>query len=62
MRRFRVENLKLDAVDEYGRRKATEMIVTLYNPPFEDEDVLSKTKWKVKDCIITEIKEYQEEE
>ena len=62
MKRFKVINEKLDLIDESGRRKATEMIVTLYNPPYEDEDVLSKTKWKVKDCIITELNNYQGEE
>ena len=30
--------------------------VTLYNPPYDDETILSKTKWKMKDVTITEIK------
>ena len=29
--------------------------VTLYQPPYEDENVLNKTGWKVKDVTITEI-------
>ena len=28
--------------------------VTLYQPPYEDENVLNKTGWKVKDVTITE--------
>ena len=28
--------------------------VTLYQPPYEDENVLNKTSWKVKDVTITE--------
>ena len=30
--------------------------VTLYQPPYEDENVLNKTGWKVKDVTITELK------
>ena len=29
--------------------------VTLFQPPYEDENVLNKTGWKVKDVTITEI-------
>ena len=29
--------------------------VTLYQPPYEDENVLNKTGWKLKDVKITEI-------
>ena len=29
--------------------------VTLYQPPYEDENVLNKTGWKVKDVKITEV-------
>ena len=36
--------------------------VTLYNPPYDDETILSRTKWKMKDVTITEIKHYQGEE
>ncbi len=28
--------------------------VTLYNPPYEDENILYKTGWLVKDVTITE--------
>ena len=30
--------------------------VVLYQPPYEDENVLNKTGWKVKDVKITELK------
>ena len=29
--------------------------VTLYQPPYEDENILNKTGWKVGDVTITEI-------
>ena len=29
--------------------------VTLYQAPYEDENILNKTGWKVKDVKITEI-------
>ena len=29
--------------------------VVLYNPPYEDENVLYKTGWKQKDVTITDI-------
>ena len=29
--------------------------VVLYQPPYEDENILNKTGWKVKDVTITEI-------
>jgi hypothetical protein len=60
MRRFRVINNSIDIIDDKGIRKTDEMIITVYNPPYEDEDVLSHTKWKLKDCTITEIKQYRE--
>ena len=28
--------------------------VTLYQPPYEDENILNKTGWQVKDVTITE--------
>ena len=36
--------------------------VTLYNPPYDDETILSRTKWKIKDVTITEIKHGRIEE
>ena len=32
------------------------LIVTLFKPPYEDEDILKRTGWKSKDVKITEIK------
>ena len=29
--------------------------VTLWQPPYEDENILNKTGWKVKDVTITEV-------
>ena len=29
--------------------------VTLYQAPYEDENILNKTGWKVKDVTITEV-------
>ena len=29
--------------------------VTLYQPPYEDDNILNKTGWKVKDVTITEV-------
>jgi len=29
--------------------------VVLYQPPYEDENILNKTGWKVKDVKITEV-------
>jgi len=45
MKVFRVENT----------RKGQTITVTLFEPPYEDENVLYKTGWKVKDVTITEI-------
>ena len=53
MKRFRVEHKNFEQPD---------MIITVHNPPYEDEDVISRTKWKLKDCIITEITPKFEEE
>jgi hypothetical protein len=50
---FRVEHI--DYVDN------PDMTITLYNPPYDDETILSKTKWKMKDVTITEIHKHGEE-
>ena len=45
MKTFRIEN-----------KHTYEIIrVTLYQPPYEDENILNKTGWKVKDVTITEV-------
>ena len=53
MKRFKVEHDDYDVPITY---------ITLFNPPYEDEDVISRTKWKLKDVTITEIKHYGGEE
>ena len=47
MKRFRVEHK--DWVDN------PDLYITLFNPPYDNETVLSRTKWKLKDVTITEI-------
>ena len=54
MKRFRVEHK--DWVDN------PDITVTLFNPPYDDETILSRTNWKLKDVTITEVKHYQGEE
>ena len=46
-KRFKVEHI--DYVDN------PTMYITLHNPPYEDEDVLARIKWKAKDVTITEL-------
>ena len=31
------------------------LYITLHNPPYNDEDVLSRIKWEAKDVTITEV-------
>ena len=52
MKRFKIE-------DKYGDHM---MYITVHNPPYEDADVISHTKLKLKDVKITEMKQYQGEE
>ena len=47
MKRFKIEDNDMDIPIAY---------ITLFNPPYEDEDVISRTKWKLKDVKITEEK------
>ena len=44
---FRIEHI--DWVDN------PDLTITLHNPPYDDETILSSTKWKAKDVTITEI-------
>ena len=46
MKRFRVEH------NDYDKPPIT---VTLHKPPYENENILYKTKWKEQDVIITDI-------
>ena len=52
MKKFKIEH------DDYEKPIT---YITLYNPPYDDETILSRTKWKEKDVTITEI-HYQGEE
>ena len=49
MKRFRVE-----------KEDGSKIIVTLHQPPYEDENILNKTGWSKKSVTITEIKQYRE--
>ena len=46
MKTFRVEH------NDYSKPPIR---VTLYQPPYEDENILNKTGWDVKDVAITEV-------
>ena len=46
MRRFRIEHNDFGVPMTY---------ITLYNPPYENENILAGIKWKEKDVIITEV-------
>tara|TARA_B100000579_G_C22306489_1_gene609519 strand:- start:157 stop:411 length:255 start_codon:yes stop_codon:yes gene_type:complete len=45
MKTFLVENT----------RKGLTIKVTLHNAPFEDENILHKTGWSSKDCVISDV-------
>ena len=45
MKQFLVENT----------RKMQTIKVTIHNPPFEDENVLERTNWKIKPSVIKEV-------
>ena len=38
------------------------LYITLHHPPYEDEDVLARIKWKAKDVTITEMKSNEVDE
>ena len=38
------------------------LYITLHNPPYDDETILSKTNWKLKDVTITDVTPIFEEE
>ena len=44
---FRIEHI--DWVDN------PDLTIKLHSPPYDDETILSRTKWKAKDVTITEI-------
>ena len=53
MKRFRVEHKNYEKPP---------IVVTLWNPPYEDENILHKTSWKKEDVTITEVTPKFEEE
>ena len=55
MKRFKVVNNTINVIDKLGIKKTDEMIVTVYNPPYEDENVLSRTKLKPKDVKVIDV-------
>ena len=48
--------MKIFLVEHKNWTDNPDITVTLYNPPYDDETILSRTKWKIKDVTITEIK------
>ena len=56
MKRFKVVNSKIQYMDDFGNRKFDTIYVTLNQPPYENENILYKTKWKAEDVTITEMK------
>ena len=46
MKKFRVE---------HKDSSKPPITVVLYQPPYEDENILNKTGWKIEDVKITEI-------
>ena len=52
MKRFEVENTE----------KMQKITVTLFNPPYETENVLYKTGWKEKDVVIKDVTPVFEDE
>ena len=55
MRRFKVENSKIGYMDDKGHRRYDTIYVTLHQPPYENENILHKTKWNAKDVKITDV-------
>ena len=53
MKRFKIEH------KDYEKPP---IIVTLFQPPYENENILYKTKWKVEDVTITDVTPIFEEE
>ena len=55
MKRFKVVNSRINLIDRFGERRFDTIHVTLHKPPYTKADVLSHTKWKLKDCTITDV-------
>ena len=55
MKRFKVVNSKIRYMDDFCNRKFDTIYVTLNQPPYENENILYKTKWNEKDVTITDV-------
>ena len=55
MKRFKVVNSKIKYMDDKGNRRFNTIYVTLHQPPYENENILHKTKWNEKDVTIAEV-------
>ena len=55
MKRFKVVNKTIEYMDKFGNTKCDTIYVTLWKPPYENENILHKTKWNAKDCTITDV-------
>ena len=55
MKRFKVVNSKIRLIDKFGEKKFDTIVVTIHNPPYENENILYKTGWNEKDVTITEL-------
>ena len=53
MKIFKVEHI--DYVDN------PDLTITLHKPPYDDETILSLTKWKAKDVTITDVTQEEQE-
>ena len=62
MKRFKVVNNKMNFMDKFGERKFDTIVVTLHQPPYENENILHKTGWNERDVTITEMKICEGEE
>ena len=49
-------------MDDRGNRRYDTIYVTLHQPPYENENILYKTKWNEKDVTITDVTPIFEEE
>ena len=55
MRRFKVVHNTMEYMDKFGNRKYDTAYITLYNAPYENADVISRTKWNLSDVTITDV-------
>ena len=55
MKRFKVINKRIPFMDKFGEKKFDTIVVTIHNPPYDNENILYKTGWNEKDVTITEL-------